>query len=76
MKLAEFEKRISLATEALEQCSLKIKENDAFEVENWLIQANSDLEGCKEFATSWANEDEKKLGEIEMAKGYEIVESK
>lgn len=76
MELNEFKKRIGDATEALKLCSHKIEENDAFEVEGFLIQAQKDLQGCKEFATDWANKAEKELGEIEMAKGYEIVEPK
>ena len=74
MKLAEFERRITDASEALFLCSQKIKEDDAFESESHLLQAFLDLQGCKEFASDWADEQEREIGKAEEVKGYEIVE--
>lgn len=74
MKLAEFERRITDAAEALLLCAQKIKENDAFEVESFLIQAQKDLQGCNRFASDWADEVEAEIAKREEAKGYEVVE--
>lgn len=74
MKLAEFERHITDAAEALQQCAQKIKEDDAFEVESFLIQALKDLQGCKEFSTEWADKAEEELAKVEEAKGYDVVE--
>ena len=73
MNLAEFERRITDAAEDLQHCAQKIKENDAFEVESWLIQTYKDLVGCKQYATEWANKQEAEIAKVEMARGYEIV---
>lgn len=73
MQLAEFERRITDAAEALAICAQEIKENNSFEVETLLLQALKDLNGCKEFASDWADEQERIIGESEEAKGYEGV---
>ena len=73
MKLAEFERRITDAAEDLQKCAQKIKEDNAFEVEGWLIQTYKDLLGCKQFATEWANKQEAEIAKVEMARGYDIV---
>jgi len=73
MNLAQFEKRITDAAEALAICSREIKEDDAFAVETSVHQALKDLEGCKEFATKWANEQEELIAQAEEAKGYEVI---
>ncbi len=71
--MPEFERRITDAAEALNLCSQEIKQDDAFEVENSLTQALKDLQGCKEFATKWADEQESEIAKAEEAKGYEVV---
>ena len=73
MKLAEFERRITDAAEALSQCAQKVKENDAFAVETFLLQALKDLEGCRQFSSEWADEQEREIAKLEESKGYEIV---
>lgn len=47
-----------------------IKQNDSFQTKNFLLK---DLQGCKAFASDWADEQEKKLGKVEEAKGDEVV---
>lgn len=74
MNLAEFERRITDAAETLQICAQKIKENDAFEVESFLLQALKDLQGCRNFVSDWADEQEREIGRTEEAKGYEVVE--
>lgn len=74
MQLAEFERRIIDAAEALQLCAQEIKENNAFEVENSLWQAFRDLEGCRAFVDKWADEQEAEIAKAEEAKGYEVVE--
>lgn len=71
--LAEFERRITDAAEALSICSQEIKENDSFAVETSLLQAFKDLEGCKDFAARWADEQEAEIAKAEEARGYEVV---
>ena len=73
MNLAEFERRITDAAEDLQKCAQKIKEDNAFEVEGWLIQTYKDLLGCKQFATEWANQQEAEIAKVEESRGYEIV---
>ena len=73
MRLAEFEKHITDAAEALNHCAQDIKRDNAFEVEYWLQTALSDLEGCREFATEWANEQEAKIAAEEEGRAYEII---
>lgn len=73
MKLAEFERRITDAAEALSICAQEIKENDSFAVETSLLQAFKDLEGCKDFAARWADEQEAEIAKAEEARGYEVV---
>jgi hypothetical protein len=74
MKLAEFERRITDAAEALANCALEIKNNNAFEVEEWLRQAYQDLRDTSEFARKWADEQEREIAKAEESKGYEIVQ--
>ena len=73
MNLAEFERRITDAAEALSQCAQKIKEDDAFESESHLLQAFKDLQGCRQFASNWADEQEREIAKAEESKGYDIV---
>lgn len=75
MNLAEFERRITDASEALSQCAQCIKEDDSFKAEGRLLQAIDDLQGCKKFASDWADAQEREIGKAEEAKGYEIVEA-
>ena len=74
MKLAEFERRITDAAEALSQCAQCIKEDDSFKAEGRLLQAIDDLQGCKKFASDWADEQEREIAKVEESKGYEIVQ--
>ena len=74
MKLAEFERRITDAAEALQICAQKIKEDDSFQVESSLNHALDDLQGCKKFASDWAGEQEKEIAKAEESKGYDVLE--
>lgn len=74
MNLAEFERRVTDASEALSQCAQEIKENNAFEVESFMMQAFKDLQGCRQFASDWADEQEREIAKAEESKGYEIVQ--
>ena len=74
MKLAEFERSITDAAEALSQCAQCIKEDDAFESESHLLQALKDLQGCRQFASDWADDQEREIAKAEESKGYEIVQ--
>ena len=71
MQLAEFERRITDAAESLQHCAAEIKNDDAFEVESWLIQVFRDLEGCRSFASEWADEQEAEIAKAEENKPYE-----
>ena len=73
MQLEEFERHVTDAADSLLNCAQAIKENDAFEVEEWLRQAYKDLQGTSEFAKKWADEQESEIAKAEEAKGYEIV---
>lgn len=73
MRLAEFERRITDAAEALNLCALSIKEDEAFDVERHLLQTLDDLEGCWQFATEWADEQEAEIAKAEEARGYEVI---
>ena len=73
MKLAEFERHITDAAEALAICAQEIKDNDSFAVETSLAQALKDLRGCSEFAKKWADEQEAEIAKVEDARGYEVV---
>ena len=73
MELAEFERRITDAAEALSHCAQCIKEDDSFQCEGLLLQALEDLQGCKKFASDWADEEEREIGKAEESKHYEVV---
>ena len=74
MNLAEFERRVTDAAEALSQCAQCIKEDDAFESESHLLQVFQDLQGCRQFVSNWADEQEREIAKAEESKGYEIVQ--
>ena len=74
MNLAEFERRITDASEALSQCAQCIKEDDPFKAEGRLLQAIDDLQGCRQFASNWADEQEREIAKADEAQGYEIVQ--
>lgn len=74
MTIDEFERRITDAAEALSQCAQKIKEDDAFESESHLLQAFQDLQGCRQFASDWADEQEREIAKAEESRGYEILQ--
>jgi len=74
MNLAEFERRITDASEALSQCSQCIKEADSFKAEGRLLQAIDYLQGCKKFASDWADEQEREIAKAEESQRYEIVQ--
>ena len=74
MNLAEFERRITDASEALSQCAQCIKEDDSFKAEGRLLQAIDDLQGCKKFASNWAGEQEREIAKAEESQGYETVQ--
>ena len=73
MELAEFERRITDAAESLSHCAQEIKNDNAFEVEEWLHQAYKDLRDTREFAKKWADEQEAELAKAEEARGYEVL---
>lgn len=73
MQLAEFERRVTDAAEALRNCAEEIKNNDAFEVEQWLHQAFKELKDTREFASRWADEQEAEIAKAEEARGYEVI---
>lgn len=74
MNLAEFERRVTDASEALSQCAQCIKEDDSFKAERRLLQAIDDLQGCKKFASDWADEQKREIAKAEEAQRYEIVQ--
>ena len=73
MKLAEFERRITDAAEDLLRCAREIKNDNAFEVEEWLRQAYKDLRDTSEFAKKWADQQEAEIAKAEEARGYEVL---
>ena len=73
MELAEFERRITDAAESLSHCAQEIKNDNAFEVEEWLRQAYKDLRDTSEFAKKWADEQEAEIAKAEEARGYEVI---
>ena len=73
MRLVEFERRITDAAEALNLCALSIKVDESFDAERNLLQALADLEGCRQFASEWADEQEAEIAKAEEAKGYEVI---
>ena len=68
MELAEFERRITDAAEALSQCARHIKADDSFNAEYSLHQALDDLKGCKGFVSGWADEQERQIAKAEEDK--------
>ena len=74
MNLAEFERRITDASEALSQCAQCIKEDASFKAEGRLLQAIADLQGCKKFASDWADEQAREIAKADEAQGYETVQ--
>jgi hypothetical protein len=73
MTLAEFERRITDAAEALSMCAQEIKKNDSFAVEASLSQVLKDLSGCTAFARKWADEQEAEIAKVEESREYEIL---
>ena len=59
--------------DSLKNCQDYIKEGNSFEAEYWITCATGVAKLCKKEISDWADEQEKKLGEEEEKKGYEVV---
>ena len=75
-KEEELSLKVEGVIDSLRNCQDYIKEGNSFEAEYWISNAVKEARECKTNISSWADEQEKKLGEEEEAKGYEVTNEK
>ena len=72
-KKEELSLAIETIIDSLRNCQEYIDEGNSFEAEYWIDHAVKETRECKTNISAWADEQEKKLGEEEEKKGYEVV---
>ena len=75
MTAGEIQYNVEQAKEALDKCFEYLGEDkpNFIEADYWLANAIAELNEVRKPLSEMADEEEKELGEREMAKGYEVI---
>ena len=73
MSKEELSAKVEGVIDRLKNCQEYIKEGNSFEAEYWISNAIKEAREVKPYISAWADEQEKKLGEEEEKRGYEVI---
>lgn len=75
MTASEIQYKVDEAREALDKCFEYLGESipNFIEADYWLTNALAELNEARKPLSDLADEEEKKLGEREMSKGYDVI---
>ena len=73
MDKEEIVQKVNEVIDYLNNCKEYVQEDNSFEAEYWIGATISKAKKAKELISSWADEQEKKIGEEEEKKGYEVL---